>query len=163
MLNLFKIITAFILLLASAYVFAAKPTSNKPPTVSLTSPGSGATYVAPASISMSASATDSDGSITKVEFYRGSALIGTSTTAPYSVVATNVPTGTYTLTAKAYDNAGASTTSGGVSVTVTAAPNIVFTGPVDGSVIYSSQVVINNLLNIYYDIERKINSNELSH
>ena len=58
-------------------VAAGGTTSNVPPTVSLTSPSNGATYTAPANISLAATASDSDGSVTKVDFYSGTTLLGT--------------------------------------------------------------------------------------
>ena len=95
--------------------------ANVPPTVSLTSPASGATYTAPASIAIAASAADSDGTVSRVDFYRASTLIGTDTTSPYTVTWSGVPAGTYSLTARATDNSGATRTSAAVSVTVVAA------------------------------------------
>ncbi|HBB94851.1 MAG TPA: hypothetical protein DC054_05620 [Blastocatellia bacterium] len=92
---------------------------NAKPSVSLTSPGGGASFFAPALVSLNATASDSDGSISKVEFYQGSILISTVTASPYSFNWSYVPAGTYTLTAKATDNIGASTTSNTVSITVT--------------------------------------------
>lgn len=93
-------------------------TPNTPPTVSITSPASGATFTAPASITIDASAADSDGTVTQVDFYQGAALLGTDTTAPFSFTWTGVASGIYSLTAKATDNLGAATTSSPVSVTV---------------------------------------------
>jgi hypothetical protein len=58
--------------------------TNQLPTVSLTSPANGTSYVAPASIALSATASDPDGSVARVEFYAGSTLLATDTTAPYS-------------------------------------------------------------------------------
>src|SRR5260370_9154585 len=58
--------------------------SNMPPTVSVTSPANGATLMAPANITITASASDSDGTISKIDFYQGTTLIGTDTIAPYS-------------------------------------------------------------------------------
>ena len=94
------------------------PPANQPPAVSLTSPASGATYTAPATISIAASATDSDGTVAKVDFYAGTTLLGTDTAAPYQLSWSSVPAGSYTLTAVATDNGGATTTSSGVTVTV---------------------------------------------
>ena len=91
---------------------------NIPPTVSLTSPAS--TYTAPASITLNATANDSNG-ISKVEFYNGATLLGTDTSAPYSWSLAGVAAGSYSYTAKAYDSLNASTTSSAVSVTVNAA------------------------------------------
>jgi hypothetical protein len=65
-----------------------------------------------------ASASDSDGVIERVEFYYGNTLLSTSTTAPYRASWTNAPNGTYTLTAKAYDNQGGVATSAPVTVIV---------------------------------------------
>ena len=89
------------------------------PSVTLTAPADGATYSAPANIPLAATASDPDG-INRVEFYSGSTLIGTSTTAPYAGTWTNIPAGRYTITAKAYDsNGGAYATSNSVQVNVT--------------------------------------------
>ena len=101
---------------------AGTPPGNTPPTVSLTAPSSGATYQAPASITLTANAADANGTVSKVEFYNGSTLLGTDTSAPYTYTWTGVAAGTYAITAKATDNAGASTTTAAVSVTVNAAP-----------------------------------------
>jgi hypothetical protein len=95
---------------------------NQAPAISLTSPANGATFTAPANISLSATATDSDGTIATVEFYRGSTLIGADTSSPYSVAWNNVAAGTYSLTAIARDDDGATTTSAPVSVTVSGLP-----------------------------------------
>ena len=92
--------------------------SNQPPSVALTSPANGATFTAGANITLSANASDSDGTVSKVEFFNGSASLGAKTTTPYSVTWSNVPAGSYTLKAVATDNGGLSTTSSTVSITV---------------------------------------------
>ncbi len=94
------------------------PPSNQAPTVSLTAPSNNATYTAGATVTLSANASDADGTISKVEFYNGSTLLGTDNTAPYSFAWANVGAGSYSLTAKAFDNAGATKTSTAVSITV---------------------------------------------
>ena len=129
-------------------VTTASPPANTPPTVSLTSPASGATYTAPATIALAATASDSDGTISKVDFYSGTTLIGTSTTAPFQVTWSNVPSGTYSLKAVATDNGGATGTSAVVSVTVSSAPSNglpagwqhadIGAVPIPGSATYSS-------------------------
>ena len=96
--------------------------TNAAPSVSLTSPVAGASFTAPAVVAMAASAADTDGSIASVAFYAGSTLLGSATTAPYTFTWNGVAAGTYTLTAVATDNLGASTTSAPVSITVTAPP-----------------------------------------
>ena len=67
---------------------------------------------------LTAAATDSDGTIAKVEFYDGTTLLSTDTTAPYSYVFSSAVVGGHALTAIAYDNASATTTSNGVNVVV---------------------------------------------
>ena len=57
--------------LASVLPLSAIAAKNIAPSVSLTAPANGASFSAPATITLSASASDPDGSIAKVEFYRG--------------------------------------------------------------------------------------------
>jgi predicted amidohydrolase/regulation of enolase protein 1 (concanavalin A-like superfamily) len=98
------------------------PPPNTAPTSAIASPSSGATFTAPATIAVSVSAADGDGSVTSVELLANGTLIATDTTAPYQFTWSNVPAGSYALTARATDNAGAATTSAAVNVTVTNSP-----------------------------------------
>ncbi|HWS99523.1 MAG TPA: TIGR03790 family protein [Pyrinomonadaceae bacterium] len=91
---------------------------NHAPTASLTAPANGATFSAPASVVVRASAWDWDGTVARVDFYAGSNLIGTDSTSPYSVTWADVPEGQYALKAVATDSAGAQTTSTAVNITV---------------------------------------------
>jgi hypothetical protein len=100
----------------------SKTVPNVPPTVAITSPSGGATFTAPASIAITADANDSDGSIAQVDFYGGSTLIGTATSAPFTATWNNVGAGSYALTAVATDNLGATVTSAPVNVSVLPAP-----------------------------------------
>ena len=93
---------------------------NAPPTVALTSPADGATFTAPADVTVTASASDTDGAVGKVEFYQGATKIGEDTTAPYQVTWTGVAAGVYNLTARATDDRGAATATPPVSITVIA-------------------------------------------
>ena len=97
--------------------------SNQPPTAAITAPANGATFTAGANITLTANAADSDGTVAKVEFFRGATSLGSKTSAPWSVVWSNAPAGSYVLTAIATDNAGASTTSSAVNITVSPASN----------------------------------------
>ncbi len=94
--------------------------NNSAPAVSLTSPGNGAVYTAPANIPLTATASDTDGTISKVEFYAGTTLIGNATASPYSITWSNVAAGNYSLTAVATDNYGATTTASTVDISVVA-------------------------------------------
>ena len=95
---------------------AAPPPTG--PAVSITSPNAGQTFTAPASIPIDATASESGGTISKVEFFSGSTLLGTATTSPYSITWSNVASGSYSLTAEAFDVAGNTATSAAVPITV---------------------------------------------
>jgi len=95
------------------------PSANVSPTVALTAPANNSSVASGTAITVSANAADSDGTISKVEFYDGATLLGTDTTSPYSISWTNAAVGNHTLTAKATDNGNAITTSGAVTVTIT--------------------------------------------
>jgi hypothetical protein len=90
---------------------------NLGPAVAITSPANGASLFL--STTIQATASDSSG-VTQVVFYDGATVIGTDTTAPYSMSwnLLSVSKGTHTLTAKAYDIAGNVTTSAPISVKV---------------------------------------------
>jgi Domain of unknown function (DUF1929)/Bacterial Ig domain len=94
------------------------PPGNQKPSVSLTAPANGATYTQPAKIDLAATASDPDGSVAKVGFYAGSRLLGEDTTAPYTWRWNVSTVGNHVLTARATDNAGATTTSSPVTITV---------------------------------------------
>nr|PZN56885.1 MAG: hypothetical protein DIU61_03220 [Bacteroidota bacterium] len=118
--------------------------ANKLPVVQLTSPAQNAKFDRGATITLSASASDSDGSITRVEFYNGSTLLGQDTSSPYSFAWTNAPAGTHTLTAKAIDNRSGVTTSNAVTITVVnpnKAPVVKITKPGNNSVFTAGQTI----------------------
>ncbi len=98
--------------------------ANTAPTVTITAPVNNASYTAPVSLPLTATATDSDGTLLSVKFYDGTTLLGTGTqqgtSSTYIYNWNDVPMGSYTLTAVATDNNNASTVSGIVQVTVTA-------------------------------------------
>ena len=127
------------LMLGSGSIAFAAP--NKAPTVSITAPANGATFTAPANITISANATDADGTISRVDFYQGAMLIGKATASPFRMTWNNVAGGSYTLTAIAIDNAGSSKTSSAVTITVSG-PKVIVTSPPAGSVIYASSVTV---------------------
>ena len=91
---------------------------NQPPTVSLTSPANNATVTKGAAVTVSATASDPDGSVDRVEFYAGSVRIHADSSVPYSFVWRPTVRGTFTLTARAYDFDGGVTTSAPVTVRV---------------------------------------------
>ncbi|MEO0731676.1 MAG: polysaccharide lyase family 7 protein, partial [Bacteroidota bacterium] len=88
------------------------------PSVSITSPTNGQNFEPGSDVEITADATDSDGTITAVEFFAGNTLLGQDTTVPYSFTWTDVAEGAYTLTAKATDNEGGARTSLSTEITI---------------------------------------------
>jgi chitodextrinase len=93
---------------------------NQPPSVRLTAPTAGTVS---GEVAMTAEASD-DIAISRLEFYANNFLIGAITEKPYTInwMTTKAPNSTVAVHAVAYDNAGHSTTSSPVTVTITNSP-----------------------------------------
>ncbi len=91
---------------------------ENPPTVSLTAPLASDWFVAPATVNLAATANDTDGTVTRVEFFNGATKLGEDTTPPYTYAWSGVTGGNYNLTAKATDNGSNVTASAIVGITV---------------------------------------------
>jgi hypothetical protein len=102
---------------------------NQPPTVSLLTPTNGAFILLPATITLTANASDADGLVTKVDFFANGMLVGRATNPPYTAIWTNVIAGSYNLTAVASDNGGGSATSAAVAITARRIPAIAYVVP----------------------------------
>jgi probable HAF family extracellular repeat protein len=89
-----------------------------PITVTITNPAPNATFTAPASFVVGATAFDTAGTVTNVQFLSNGSVLGNSTSAPYGATATGLNAGSYTLTAIASDNLGLSATNS-IGITVT--------------------------------------------
>jgi len=89
------------------------PADTTPPTVSASESGSSGT------ITLAATAADNVG-VSNVEFYVDGVLKGSDATTPYSMTldSTTLSDGSHSLTAKAFDAAGNTTTSAAVAFTV---------------------------------------------
>jgi len=92
--------------------------SQADPASTVTVTVNSASMTAPASLNISAIASDSHVTITKVEFYNGETKLGEVASPPYQLAWKNVAAGTYDIKVVAYDNKGAAI-SKMVSVTVT--------------------------------------------
>jgi hypothetical protein len=100
-------------------------TATVRPLVRITSPANGSfVYASGASLSLTADATDLDGSVTNVQFFAGMNKIAEVSASPWTAVWSNALSGGYVLTAIAADNNGATTLSAPVSVSVTAPPQL---------------------------------------
>lgn len=96
----------------------AGPAFNVPPTVSLSAP---ATATVGVPVTLSATASDSDGTIARVTFFDGGTTLGERTAPPYTWSWTPTTAGVRTLTAGATDDGGSGTVSMAVLVNVSAA------------------------------------------
>lgn len=100
------------------------------PTATLTSPTNGAYRLAPAAVSLAATANDYDGTVERIAFYANGLLVGVSTNTPFVVDWSNVPFGIYLLTAVAIDDSGLMGTSAPVVLNVvTSLPAALVRGP----------------------------------
>ena len=111
------------------------PVNNQAPTVTLSAAATGTVGSA---MALSATAADSDGSVTQVEFFDGSISLNIDSSAPFAFSWTPGTAGTHALTAVATDDQGTTTRSAAVSVSVQAGsgadtqpPVVALTSPVD--------------------------------
>jgi hypothetical protein len=139
--------------------------TNVPPKVVLVTPTDGASFLSRPNIELGANASDSNGWVTAVEFFANGKSLGAVTNNPFppgsaeplavreshgsiepmlpgvrvrrfQFVWTNVPPGTYALTAVATDNAGLQATSETVNLSVTTnlpAPQVRIVNPARGA------------------------------
>ncbi len=109
---------------------------NVAPTIALTAPADGAQLPINQDVAITADASDSDGTIVRVEFFANGVLLGEADDLPYSIGWTPTTAGDVTLTARATDNLGATTTSVARNVTVTTAISpvtVTLTSPISGA------------------------------
>jgi uncharacterized protein YjbI with pentapeptide repeats len=115
--------------------------ANVPPAVTLTSPADGTTVDKGETVTIGATASDSDGVVIRVEFYAGATKVGIDGTVPYSVDWTPTVAGTYPITARAFDDDNAAATTAPVTVNVlpeanNQPPTAVITSPKNGATVY---------------------------
>ena len=92
---------------------------NIAPIVAVTSPSDGASFDEGLLISISANASDADGTVTQVEFFDGSISLGVDTQSPYAFDWSGATVGAHTLQAVVTDNLGAMS-SASITITVDA-------------------------------------------
>lgn len=95
---------------------------NPPPTIVLTSPSSGGSYVAPATVTLAASVNANGHTLNRVQFYQGSSWLGEVTAAPYAFTWTGLSAGSYSVTARLVYDGGSLMDSATVSFTVAGLP-----------------------------------------
>ncbi len=116
---------------------------NQGPSAVLTSPNTETIQTAPiAALTLRAAANDMDGLVTRIEFFAGAVKVGEATAAPYEFKWTDIAPGTYSLMAKATDNAGQSAFSRAVTLIANAPPSVDFFAPKNDTVIAASGTLI---------------------
>jgi len=103
---------------------------NQPPTVQITNPPNGTVLAAPANVTIQATASDPDGSVTNVQFLFGGNVLTNETSAPFAATVNNVSVGSHTLSAIATDNGGAKATNS-VNISVVTPVTVDLTSPVE--------------------------------
>jgi hypothetical protein len=89
--------------------------SNQPSVITITSPTNSSSVKGP--ITITVTATNPAGTITKVEYLDGNTVIGTSTSVPYSFVWNKPTVGDHVITVRVTDSNGGITTSAPITVT----------------------------------------------
>lgn len=88
------------------------------PEITVTSPTEGQSFTSPASFTVTADASDFNGNVAQVEFFRNGFFIGSDTTEPYSIEQTGLDGGRYQYVARATDNDGLAPMSTAVTALV---------------------------------------------
>jgi beta-glucanase (GH16 family) len=91
---------------------------NAAPTVGLGLTGGGTTLTSGENAVLAATAADTDGTVTRVDFFMGTTLLGTDTSAPYTLDLGAIPDGCYTFSALAVDNDGKASAQPNLNLTV---------------------------------------------
>ena len=124
--------------ITSAAVSSHGKCASVPPVVTLTSPAANASFASGTTITLTATATQTNGTIAKVEFYNGTTKLGEDLTAPYNFSWTNAPIGTHSLGARATDSKNLVGNSALKQITVVKAnvpPVVNLTSPANNSTV----------------------------
>lgn len=98
--------------------------TNSPPSVALIN--AAGDFPVGTSVTLEATATDSDGTVTTVSFYSGGRLLGSDPSTPFQLRFHDLRAGVHSLVAVALDNSGNNATSAPVSITVTNEPGYTY-------------------------------------
>ena len=103
-------------------------------TVSLTAPVAGAVVTVGGPVPLTANAAPAPGAtVAQVQFLVGTTIVGTDTTAPYSVTWIPSTAGNFSITARVIDSLSNTVTSSAVTVTANAATSVALTAPANNS------------------------------
>ena len=126
---------------------------GSPPSITLTSPQAGSGFLAPATITLAASVVTNGHTLSAVQFYSGTTLLGQVSAPPYTLAWTGVSAGNYSLSASVSDELGSTVTLTPVLIAVTNAPAaggppvLTLTSPVNGGT-YPSPATLSLAANV---------------
>lgn len=139
-------------LAAGTYTFVARATDNAGavatsatvqvtvnalPTVSFLAPAANAVVQVGSTVTLRATASDADGSVTQLQFFNGGTLLGAGTRVTgsneYTYTWSSFPAGPKTLTARATDNDGATQTTASLAINANGQPTVTLDVPTAGA------------------------------
>lgn len=99
--------------------------------VTILTPASNTTVKEGVAVNLTANATISAGTISKVEYFDGTTLLGAGTGASYTYSISTLSSGVHTIVAKAYDAANTVVATSSVNILISGASDVSTTGVVD--------------------------------
>lgn len=106
--------------LSSAISYMVPSGTVTPPSIVLSTPASGTSFTAPATVNLAATVVPNGHTVSKVQFFNGATLLAEDTAAPYAFTWSNVSTGSYSLSAKLVYDASSTLASATANITVSA-------------------------------------------
>lgn len=107
-------------------------TTAQGPIVTITSPTNNAVFPAHSDVLLAADVFETNGAISFVEFLLGTNVVGVVSNSPFSMILSNLLSGSYTLTARATDTQGNVGASAPVTFS-TGVPSVTITSPTNGA------------------------------
>jgi hypothetical protein len=129
---------------SSTVTFTVGGGGNPPPTVTVTSPTANQSFASGATVTLAATATDSNGTVQRCEFRVDGNLVATDTSSPYSFNLSGLANGSHSLVVTCVDNGGASTASPARTFSLgsgNTAPTVTLTSPTAGQSIAAGAAV----------------------
>ncbi|MFH0266792.1 chitinase C-terminal domain-containing protein [Vibrio rumoiensis] len=121
--------------------------TNEAPTVDLTAPLATASLTEGDVVTLTASAADSDGTVTRVDFLVDGAMIAQATSAPYSATWT-ATSGSHTFSSVAYDDQGANSTTSSVTLDIATSSTETNQAPTVSVGLSSSSVTVGEVVTL---------------
>lgn len=134
-----RLITLRLITLLSAF-FICAGIGRAQTTVTLTGPSDGATYTAPASVTLSATVSGG-AAVDFVDFFANGRRVGTDSSAPYSATWAGAGGGSYQIKAVVVDSGGNQFASSPINISVSGT-GVTLVTPLDGSVFQTGDITL---------------------